>query len=154
MDKKILDACCGSRMFWFDRQNEDVLFMDNRSIETTLCDGRTLTIKPDLVADFRNMPFPDCSFKMVVFDPPHLTNAGDNSWLAAKYGKLHRITWKQDLFMGFNECFRVLQPDGVLIFKWNEDQIKVTEVAKLFPVRPLFGQRGGKTHWLVFMKQA
>lgn len=153
MDKKILDACCGSRMFWFDPQNEDVLFMDNRATQTTLCDGRTLTIKPDLVADFRNMPFPDCSFKMVVFDPPHLINAGDNSWLAAKYGRLNRITWKQDLSMGFNECLRVLQPDGVLIFKWNEDQVNVADVLKLCPQKPLFGQRRGKTHWLVFLKK-
>lgn len=28
--KTILDACCGSRMFWFDRQNPDVVFMDRR----------------------------------------------------------------------------------------------------------------------------
>ncbi|HGZ2460521.1 TPA: SAM-dependent methyltransferase, partial [Enterococcus faecalis] len=28
--KKILDVCCGSRMFWFDKQNDQVLFMDNR----------------------------------------------------------------------------------------------------------------------------
>ncbi|EOD7126844.1 SAM-dependent methyltransferase, partial [Listeria monocytogenes] len=26
---KILDACCGSRMFWFDRTNKNVTFMDN-----------------------------------------------------------------------------------------------------------------------------
>ncbi|PRZ82886.1 SAM-dependent methyltransferase, partial [Listeria monocytogenes] len=25
---KILDACCGSRMFWFDRTNKNVTFMD------------------------------------------------------------------------------------------------------------------------------
>lgn len=37
--KKILDACCGSRMFWFDRENQDVLFADNRELETTLSDG-------------------------------------------------------------------------------------------------------------------
>ena len=48
----------------------------------------------------------------------------------------------------------LLEPGGFLIFKWNEDQVKVTEVARLFPVQPLFGQRGGKTHWLVFMKGA
>jgi len=47
----------------------------------------------------------------------------------------------------------VLEPGGILIFKWNEDQIKVTEAAKVFPIAPLFGQRGGKTHWLVFMKE-
>ena len=91
---------------------------------------------------------------MVVFDPPHLVRAGENSWLAQKYGKLNKETWRDDLKQGFNECFRVLEPGGFLIFKWNEDQVKVTEVARLFPVQPLFGQRGGKTHWLVFMKGA
>lgn len=54
--QRILDACCGSRMFWFDRKNNDVLFMDNREINETLCDGRTLQIKPDKIADFRNRP--------------------------------------------------------------------------------------------------
>lgn len=34
--KPILDACCGSRMFWFDRTNPDVVFMDRRKLETTL----------------------------------------------------------------------------------------------------------------------
>ena len=28
--QRILDACCGSRMFWFDKQNPDVVFADNR----------------------------------------------------------------------------------------------------------------------------
>lgn len=26
--KAILDACCGSRMFWFDRRHPDVVFMN------------------------------------------------------------------------------------------------------------------------------
>ena len=154
MSKKILDACCGSRMFWFDRENQNVVFMDNRQCCKTLCDGRTLNVVPDVIGDFRNIPFEDGSFRMVVFDPPHLLRAGESSWLAQKYGKLTKETWRDDLKQGFNECFRVLEPGGFLIFKWNEDQVKVTEVARLFPVQPLFGQRGGKTHWLVFMKGA
>ena len=81
MDKKILDPCCGSRMFWFDKENPNVIFADNRELEETLCDGRRLIIKPDVITDFRNMPYPDNSFKLVVFDPPHLLRAGDNSWL-------------------------------------------------------------------------
>lgn len=79
--KKILDACCGSRMFWFDKENPDALFADNREVRTTLCDGRELLIKPDINMDFRNMPFDDETFKIVVFDPPHLINAGSSSWL-------------------------------------------------------------------------
>ena len=53
---------------------------------------------------------------------------------------------------GFSECFRVLESGGFLIFKWNETQVRINEVVKLAPVQPLFGQRGKKTHWLVFMK--
>ena len=37
--KAILDACCGSRMFWFDRRHPDVVFMDRREETHTLCDG-------------------------------------------------------------------------------------------------------------------
>lgn len=153
MKEKILDACCGSRMFWFDRQNKNVLFMDCRELEDTLCDGRKLVIKPDIIADFRNMPFEDNSFYMVVFDPPHLLRVGENSYMAKKYGKLSD-SWHDDIFKGFNECMRVLKPNGTLIFKWNEEQIKLKEILDLIPYQPLFGNRlrGQKTHWLCFMK--
>lgn len=151
--KLILDACCGSRMFWFDKQNPNALFMDNRDFEDTLCDGRTLQVHPDIVADFRNMPFDDESFSLVVFDPPHLLKIGDDAWMAKKYGKLHS-TWKDDIRQGFSECFRVLKSNGVLIFKWNEEQIKTRDIIKLSSVSPLFGNRRSKTHWIVFMKEA
>lgn len=149
--KRILDACCGSKMFWFDKDNEDVLFMDIREETHTLCDNRTLEIKPDVVADFRNMPFEEESFYLVVFDPPHLLRAGDNSWLAKKYGKLDEL-WQVDIKQGFDECMRVLKPNGTLIFKWNEDQIKLNEILKVIEKKPLFGNRRAKTHWLTFMK--
>lgn len=90
--KSILDACCGSRMFWFDKTNPAVLFADIRNESHILCDGRELNIKPDLQMDFRNMPFDDNTFKMVVFDPPHVDNLGDSSWMAKKYGRLFP-TW-------------------------------------------------------------
>ena len=151
MKKPIIDVCCGSRMFWFDKQNPSVVFMDKRQLETNLCDGRKLEIKPDLMADFRHIPYPDNSFYLAVFDPTHLFNAGDNSWLAAKYGKLGQ-TWREDLRAGFNECMRVLKPCGTLVFKWNEEQVSLSEVLKCFPISPLFGQKRAKTHFLVFMK--
>lgn len=150
----ILDPCCGSRMFWFDRTHTNVIFGDIRVLEQQLCDGRELNIKPDKQMDFRALPFHDNSFKLVVFDPPHLTKAGSSSWLAAKYGKLNE-SWQEDLQQGFTECFRVLEEFGVLIFKWNETQIKVSEILKLTPNKPLFGHISGKranTHWICFMK--
>ena len=60
-----------------------------------------------------------------------------------------------DLRRGFSECFRVLDPGGVLVFKWNETQVKVREILELVPQQPIFGQvsgRGHMTHWMVFMK--
>jgi hypothetical protein len=153
---RVLDPCCGSRMFWFDRKNADVLFGDIRNESHVLCDGRQLDIRPDTRINVCDMPFPDGSFKLVVFDPPHLHTAGPKSWLAAKYGKL-RPTWRDDLRKGFTECFRVLDKDGVLIFKWNEDQVKVREVLELAPFPPYFGHPTGRkslTHWLCFMKPA
>lgn len=149
--KKILDACCGSRMFWFDKQNPDVIYADNREVETTLCDGRQLLIKPDVDMDFRNMPYADNSFKIVVFDPPHLIHAGTISWLSQKYGILPE-DWEPYLKAGFDECIRVLEPDGVLIFKWNEDQIPFPKVLKVLGRKPLLGDKRGKTRWVVFMK--
>lgn len=87
-NKKILDACCGSRMFWFNKENKNTVYMDNRTEDATLCDGRKLIVKPDVIADFRKMPFENESFHLVIFDPPHLLNVGDKSFLALKYGRL------------------------------------------------------------------
>lgn len=160
--KSVLDACCGSRMMWLDKNDERALFCDQRNEVLSVTDNskgnasgkRILRIEPDQLADFRNMPFADGAFKLVAFDPPHLEHAGPKSWLAAKYGKLSD-DWREDLKKGFAECFRVLEPGGVLVFKWNETQVKLKEVLALTPHKPLFGQisgRSGMTHWLVFMK--
>jgi len=154
MKKTILDACCGSRMFYFDKTNPNVLFADIRNENHILCDGRKLNIEPDILMDFRQMPIADESFKMVVFDPPHLNKLGKNSWMGLKYGVLNE-TWQEDLRKGFSECFRVLETGGVLIFKWNETQIKVSEILKLTENKPLIGHKSGKqsnTHWITFIK--
>jgi 23S rRNA G2069 N7-methylase RlmK/C1962 C5-methylase RlmI len=154
MMMKILDACCGSRMFWFDKVNPNVLYADNRDEEHTLCDGRKLRIKPDIIMDFTNMLFPDKSFKLVIFDPPHMKDCGKNSWTAKKYGVLPN-NWETVIKQGFDECMRVLEPDGILVFKWNEYQIPVNKILKTIGTQPLLGHKSGKssqTHWLLFMK--
>jgi len=159
---RVLDPCCGSRMMWFDPKHPDALFGDRRAETLTVTDNsrgnasgtRTIRIEPDTLLDFRALPYPDGSFKLVAFDPPHLVHAGPRSWLAAKYGRLSE-NWRDDLRQGLAECFRVLASDGVLVFKWNETQVKVREVLALTPHAPLFGHTSGKkagTHWLVFMK--
>jgi len=160
---RVLDACCGSRMFWFDRQDGRAVFMDKRRAQHTLPDksssggSRTLIVAPDVVADFTSMPFPDETFSLVCFDPPHFVRNGKSGWVGLKYGTLNRKTWREDLRAGLQECFRVLKPNGTLVFKWNESDIPVSQILALTPYRPLFGNRCGKTaqsHWLVFIKEA
>lgn len=160
-DKLILDACCGSRMFWFDKHNPNAVYVDVREMDeqaiwkSTKNDSvRTCEIHPDIVADFTNLPFEDNSFYHVVFDPPHLQRLGETSWMAKKYGILPE-NWKPLIHDGFWECMRVLKPYGTLIFKWAEVDIKLSEVLKCIGARPLYGHRSGKhmtTHWMAFLK--
>lgn len=154
MDKIILDVCCGSRMCWFDKVNSSTVFGDLRKESHVLCDGRALNIAPDIQLDFRCLPFVAESFKLVVFDPPHLRKAGKGSWLAKKYGILSD-NWADDISKGFGECMRVLELNGVLIFKWSCDQVSVKEVLSKIKYEPLFGHttgRSGKTMWMAFIK--
>lgn len=160
MNAPVLDPCCGSRMFWFNRSDPRTVFGDVRAESHSLTDissaggRRELIVAPDVLMDFRAMPFPDNHFHLVVFDPPHLIRAGRSGWLAKKYGKLGD-DWRDDIRAGFAECFRVLRPHGTLIFKWNEHEVRVSELLALTPEKPLFGNRCGKTaksHWIVFMK--
>lgn len=107
-----------------------------------------------MICDFTDLPFENNSFSLVVFDPPHLLNVGENSWTYKKYGKLTE-NWKSMIRDGFNECMRVLKIDGVLIFKWSETQIPAGELWKAIGQKPLFGHHSGKksnTFWGCFMK--
>lgn len=156
----VLDACCGSRAFWFDRRDVRAIFVDRRRERHTLPDvsstggARELVIDPDVQADFTALPFPDNSFLHVVFDPPHFARNGPRSWVGIKYGTLTG-DWREMLRRGFAECFRVLRAGGTLVFKWCSDEIPVSRILALTPEQPLYGHKSGKnsrTHWIVFIK--
>jgi ubiquinone/menaquinone biosynthesis C-methylase UbiE len=102
------------------------------------------------------LPFPDNSFYLVVFDPPHLTRVNDDAYMAIKFSKL-QADWRDVLRAGFNECMRVLKPNGTMIFKWSDFEIPTADVISAIGHKPLFGHRSGrkmKTHWMTFMKEA
>lgn len=158
MDKKILDVTCGARTMWFDKNHPAAVYCDKRREEYhNLWENAgncSLQIAPDVLCDFTNLPFPDESFPLVVFDPPHLTGAKETAWLVKKYGKLDN-TWPQMIHDGFAECMRVLKYDGVLIFKWSEYDIPAKDVWNAIGQKPLFGHHSGKkmnTFWACFMK--
>jgi len=153
--KPVIDVCCGSKMFYFDKNNPLVLFQDIRSESHELCDGRNLNVSPDLIQDFTKQPHADNSFYHVVFDPPHLDNLGLESYMGKKYGRLQKDNWQGLIKSGFEESMRILKPYGTLIFKWNETRIKVSELLNVIGVEPLYGHRTlqtSKTIWLCFIK--
>ena len=55
--------------------------------------------------------------------------------MAKKYGRLPN-DWEFMIAKGFDECMRVLKPQGTLIFKWNEYEIKSRQVLDLIPYKP------------------
>jgi SAM-dependent methyltransferase len=160
----VLDACCGARLFWFDRKDKRAVFMDCREgvyikdYGTPATKGRKpLVVKPDLLGDFTRIPFPNDSFALVVFDPPHHTTARMGSGMNIMrntYGVL-LPGWEELLTKGFEECFRVLRSGGVLIFKWCSKEIALKRILALTPEKPLFGHQTNKkctTHWVAFIK--
>jgi 23S rRNA G2069 N7-methylase RlmK/C1962 C5-methylase RlmI len=64
--------------------------------------------------------------------------------MGKKYGRLNKDTWREDLRAGFKEAFRVLRPHGVLIFKWNETQIPVSQILALITRSRQSGNAPGK----------
>lgn len=162
---KILDATCGSRQIWFDKQEPHTIYCDKRKEEwqgefgnVLRNDGRKkkrhLVIDPDIQCDFTHLPFRDEMFSLVVFDPPHIENLSQDAWMRKSYGSLDG-DWKPMIKQGFDECMRVLKPDGVLIFKWSDVSVSTRDILNIIGKEPLFGHRSGKkmnTHWMCFMK--
>jgi SAM-dependent methyltransferase len=145
MEKIILDATAGKRMMHVNKKNPYVLYIDQRP-----------EVKPDEIQDFRNLPYPDASFKLVIFDPPHRSDQ-QATWILRDYGALIPETWQSDLRKGFKELWRVLQDYGVLVFKWNNHQYPLEQLTPLFPAKPIIKQTttngtSSDTFWVLFMK--
>lgn len=154
--KTVLDVCCGAKGMWFDKKDNRALYLDKRC-ETHSNEypsgKKEMVIAPDIIGDFTSIQQPDESFWHIVFDPPHIkrNKLGE---ITKRYGNLEG-DWREMIRKGFAECFRVLKPNGTLVFKWCEVQFPIKEILELTDKKPLYGHKSGKkmqTHWVCFIK--
>ena len=154
-EKYILDVCCGGKMMWFDKDNKNTLYCDIRQVEKGhIVAQPNWCVKPDILADYRDLPFKDNSFKLIVWDIPHIIKKG-NGIINKKYGYLGE-DWKEDTKKAFDSIWSKLDTHGTLIFKFADLNISTTEMLSLFPVKALFGTKTKKgvnnTYFIVFFK--
>lgn len=155
----ILDATASYRAMWFDKADPEAIFIDQRR-----------EVRPDIVCRWQNLPFKDGSFHVANIDPPHMLYRvkGKPSFLTERYGLLEPETWQSDFKKMFVELMRVLDSNGVLLLKWNDNHISNKRLLANFPVKPKFGtvvggSRGfrnkhskeprSRTSWFCFTKK-
>lgn len=158
MNKLILDAGCGGKHIWLDKNNKATVYIDIRKKDRGYIPARpNWECQPDIIADTRKLPFKDNTFKLIVWDPPHIKRNYDNHYFGKKYGILSPITWPSDLKNSFNELWRVLNNHGILTLKFSNSDIPFKKVLRQFHVQPLFGTTTSRndrieTRWFTFMK--
>lgn len=111
--KSILDATVNQGRFWRGSRRT-VIGMD--------IDPK---VGPDILADNCNMPCTDSSFDVVVYDPPHIPNQGqdrskdfnDRFGLVVKSLAENGYNLTHTFRPFLNEAYRVLRKDGVLFCK-------------------------------------
>lgn len=162
--EEVLDATAGGRTIWYDgnKDRDDVLYIDIREEPPGFHgqEGRTYAVMPDEVQDFRDLPYENNCFNLIIWDPPHIETPSGMEKLTGviekKYGALHAETWQGDIRKGAEELWRVLKPGGTLVFKFSDYSVGFKEVISLFPHPPLCGtttkKNNTETRWFTFYK--
>lgn len=148
---KILDMSAGSRAVWFDKSHPDAVYVDIRP-----------QVKPDIVADTRELPAEvGTGFDLVLFDPPH-KNFGANSNMAKNYGHHTSAEIRDILRRSAAEAHRVSLPGALMAFKWSTGDFKLATALNLMASHwePLFGhgvnhqqRRGHATSWVMLRRR-
>lgn len=111
---KVADVTYGKGVFW-------------RKVDTTKYEMHPSDIKtgPEFY-DFRNLPYGDATFDVVVLDPPYVHNPGKKFMMSANYrndttiGKYH-VDIIQLYSEGMAEAWRILKVGGLLWVKCKDE---------------------------------
>jgi hypothetical protein len=139
----------GNRAVWFDKQCKLATFIDIRP-----------EVKPDFVADSRELPREiGAGYNLVVFDPPHKNN-GPCSGMTRSYGHYTAVEITDIIRRSAKEAHRVTVVDGLMALKWNDHTRKLESILGLLEPYwyPLFGhgvshqQRSSQTSWVMLAR--
>jgi tRNA G10 N-methylase Trm11 len=129
---RILDATAGNRGIWFNKNHPLATYIDINP-----------KVKPDIVMDCTKTCFPDKTFDLIVFDPPHIGSSSQNKGIiTTRYGHLRANEIRRLIYNAFKEFNRILKDGGFVLFKWNDHDQKLDKILGLVEdFEPLFGQR-------------
>lgn len=92
-----LDPCYGLGNFWDGTAHVTVTAHDEKAERA-----------PDGVMDVTDLGYEDASFDVVIFDPPHLADGGDESEMAERFGTVKDQAKLEEMIEnGVRECWRV-----------------------------------------------
>lgn len=111
--KRILDATVNGGRFW-QASKRHVIGLDKEASH-----------RPMIVGENAYMPFGDCFFDVVVYDPPHIPNQGKDKskdfntrfGLVVKSTKENGYSFSHTYPPFLREAYRVLKPEGILLCK-------------------------------------
>lgn len=139
----ILDVTAGNRTMWTLKDHQDIIYIDME---------RELINPPTFLCDSRHLPFRDNTFDTVFFDPPHMWGVYSRTWSKPNLEQQQEILPDKkypDPYYGIDkygtktqligyvvytvkELYRVLKPDGLLWFKWNDCSVSLRSMLTLF----------------------
>lgn len=133
----ILDACCGPK-YWYrglheQFSDEELVFMDTREGQFSTHGRREteefITIEPTKVGSITAIPWPDNTFSLILFDPPH-DKWGPKSFMRAQYGSWTHEDFIINTYHANKEFHRVLKPGGLVYAKILEHKNRPREPYK------------------------
>jgi len=139
---------------WFDKNSDDVVYVDIREV-----------VKPQVLADTRNLPFRKDSFDLVLFDPPFTDTKqkgeSNDYWVRLWYGSFSKKEIINLIYRTSRQIAPVLKANGHLIFKWGDNMINLTTIVSLMePFKALFGHKTASrsinknsVYWLYMVKR-